>query len=151
MALTDDPALADQLFKAFEKTIGAKDATAAVNQFADAMRAMGTRRHGKTQLTQQLMQAMSDGPLRGTELSGVFIDEATDLPLETYRDPAVPAATLTIHLVDGKFQVRHGERDIGEPFLALPIAKAKAKDLHERLVAGVIAKRQEQNPLYGRF
>ncbi|RWI35526.1 hypothetical protein [Mesorhizobium sp.] len=84
-----------------------------------------------------------------------------------FENPAVPAATITVYAetLDKNhplnpnpqagplkvFQVYNDKRAIGRPFRALPIAKAKAKALHQQMVDAIIAKRQEANPLYGIF
>ncbi|MER9496294.1 hypothetical protein NKI86_31520 [Mesorhizobium sp. M0320] len=158
---------------AVNTTISPEDMREIIKSLSDMLIYEPARRWGKTLATQQLTQAKSRGPISGAEYQMYRFDEWPTMnwslrgEVAKFDDPKIPAATITIYeeTLDKDhprnpnpqagplkvFQVYNEKRKIGQPFRTLPLAKAKAKNLHQRLVDAIIETRQKANPLYGMF
>lgn len=140
------------------------------------------RRHGKSAfmpVTNAIQGKQADYLFMDEDISSLINGE-----IARFANKEVPDATIVVcgetldkhhhrnpnpHAGEVKvWQVYHGRKAIGRPFMAKPIAVAKAEDLHRRMVEAVFAKRKELederqraenerqiqykvNPDYGRF
>ena len=136
------------------------------------------RRHGKSMAQQAMTNAIQGKEVEYTILDELLPDDgSTSGVVVVFEDERVPAATITVSEVTllkdhpdnpnpeagsiRAWQAYHGIRAIGRPFMAVALAKTKAKILHEKMVEAVLAKRKElederqaqykANPNYGRF